>query len=83
MQNPIRNRISTLAVILLIGLGGLVQSQYCRTYCSSQFHRYFEGLGATEVQVNPVERFLFSVLLTRTKAEPQTAPAPQLSAKKL
>jgi hypothetical protein len=83
MKTPIRSRIKILAAILLIALGGIVRSRAGQVYCRSEFHRYFQGLGATEARVNPVERFLFSVLLTQTKADVQTARPPQGPAKQL
>jgi hypothetical protein len=83
MKASIHNRIRILAVMLLIALGGLVRSQAGRTFCSSEFHKYFEGLGATEARVNPLERILFSVLLTRTKADAPTVRAPRDAAKQL
>jgi hypothetical protein len=83
MKASIHNRIRILAVILLIALGGLVRSQAGRAYCRSEFRKYFQGLGTAEARVNPVGRLLFSVLLTRTKADVQTARAPQQPAKQL
>jgi len=52
-------------------------------YCHSEFRKYFEGLGTAEARVNPVERVLFSVLLSTTKPEPKTARIPQVQAKHL
>ena len=83
MKASIHNRIRILAVILLIALGGLVRTRAGQAYCRSEFFKYFQGLGTAEARVNPVERFLFSVLLTRTKADVQTARAPQPPAKRL
>lgn len=76
-------RIKTLAAILLIVLGGLVETRAGQVYCHSEFRKYFQGLGATEARVNPVERVLFSVLLTQTRADTQTMRAPRAPAKQL
>jgi hypothetical protein len=83
MKVPIHNRIRILAAILLIALGGMVETRAGKAYCRSEFHKYFQGLGATEARINPVERFLFSVLLTRTKADAHTTRSPQAPAKQL
>jgi hypothetical protein len=83
MKPPIYNRIRLLAEILLIALVEMVPTRAGQAYCRSEFRKYFQGLGATEARVNPVERFLFSVLLTRTKADAQSARPPQGAAKQL
>jgi hypothetical protein len=67
MNAPNHRQIRILAAILLIVLGGLVETWAGQAYCQSEFHKYYQGLGATEARVNPMERFLFSVLLTQTK----------------
>jgi len=73
------NRIRLLGVIL--ALGGLVQIPAGQAYCRSEFRKYFEGLGASDARVNPVERVIFSLLLTETKQQtprPHETPAKQL-----
>jgi hypothetical protein len=55
-----------MSVILL---GGLIQTHALQGYCRSEFHRYFEGLGAADARVNPVERLVFSLLLAKTNPE--------------
>ena len=83
MNAPNHKRIKILAAILLIVLGGLVETRAGQVYCRSEFRRYFQGLGAPEARVNPVERFLFSVLLTQTRADVVSAHPPQPQAKQL
>ncbi len=68
---------------MLLALGGLVKTEAGQAYCSSEFRKYFQGLGVTEARVNPVERFLFSVLLTQTKADAPSARPAQGPAKQL
>jgi hypothetical protein len=68
-------RLRWLAIIPAILLGGLIQSSAGRAYCKSEFRKYFEGLGATEAPVNPVERVIFSLLLANT--EQTSTPPPQ------
>jgi hypothetical protein len=59
------------AAISVIVLGGLVQTHAAQAYCRSEFFRYFDGL--RDARVNPVERLIFSLLLTKTKPEGQPA----------
>jgi hypothetical protein len=75
------NRVRLLAAVLV--LVGLVQIPAGQAYCRSQFRRYFEGLGATDARVNPVERVIFSLLLTKTKPDAQTARPQEPPAKQL
>ena len=63
------NRSRLLTAISVIVLGGIVQIHAGQTYCRSEFFRYFEGLG--DARVNPVERLIFSLLLTKGKPEGQ------------
>ena len=58
------------AAISVIVLGGLVQIHAAPAYCRSEFFRYFEGL--SDARVNPVERLIFSLLLTNAKPNGQT-----------
>ena len=83
MQRLFHNRIRLVTVIAVIFLGGFVQTQAGRAYCRSEFHKYFEGLGAADARVNPVERLIFSLLLTKAKPEGQTVRLPQNPAKQL
>ncbi len=59
------------AAISVIVLGGLVQTHAAPAYCHSEFFGYFEGL--SDARVNPVERLIFSLLLTKAKPKGQTA----------
>jgi hypothetical protein len=60
-----------LTAISVIVIGGLVQTHAAQAYCHSEFFQYFKGLG--DARVNPVERLIFSLLLTKAKPEGQTA----------
>jgi hypothetical protein len=82
MKRPIQTRFRLLGAIAMIVVVGFLQPAG-RAYCHSEFHRYFAGLGASEAQLNPVERVLFSVLLTATKPEPATTHQAQAPAKQL
>jgi len=70
MRRLFLNRIRYCAAILVIVLGGVIQTRAGQAYCRSEFSRYFEGLG--DARVNPVERLIFSLLLTKAKPEGQT-----------
>jgi len=72
-----------MGVTCLIALAGFLQSTAGQSYCHSEFRKYFEGLGTAEARVNPVERVLFSVLLTTAKPEPPTAVVQPARAKHL
>lgn len=80
MQRWFHNRIRLATVIAVIFVGGLIQIQaghaYCK-YCRSEFRKYFQGFEAAGARVNPVERFIFSVLLTETAPAGQAARPPQ------
>ena len=69
MRRLFPNRIRLLTAVSVIVLGGLVQTRAGQAYCRSEFFRYFEGLG--DARVNPVERLIFSLLLTKAKPERQ------------
>lgn len=84
MKRLFPTRLRLLAVIAVIAAAGFLESTTgaaCRAYCHSEFHKYFAGLGAAEARINPVERVLFSVLLTTTKRVPPAAHAQQAPAK--
>lgn len=66
-----------LTVISVFLVGVTVESSAGAAYCHSQFHKYFEGLGTPEARVNPVERFVFSLLLTKAKPDRHSAELPQ------
>jgi len=55
------------AAVAVMLAGGLVESGAARVYCMSEFHRYFESLGMSDARVNPVERIVFSLLLSEAK----------------
>jgi len=76
MQRWFQKRIRLTAVIAVIFLGALVQLQGGHAYCKSEFRKYFEGFAAAGARVNPVERVIFSLLLTETAPTGQ-APPPQ------
>ena len=60
-----------ITAISVIVLGGLIQTHAGQAYCRSEFFRYFEGLG--DARVNPVDRLIFSLLLTKAKPEGEAA----------
>ena len=72
MRRLFPNRMPLITAISVILLGGLIQTHAAQAYCRSEFFRYFEGLG--DARVNPVERLIFSLLLTKAKPEGQTTP---------
>jgi len=75
MRNLFHHRIRLATVVAVILLGGFVQTHAVRAYCQSGFRRYFQGFEAAGARVNPVERFIFSVLLTETgPAKPAAQP---------
>jgi len=75
MKGLLNQRFRLMGAISLIALVGFLHTtagRACGVYCNSEFHKYFEGLGTAEARVNPVERVLFSVLLTTAHDKPQT-----------
>jgi hypothetical protein len=82
MKRLFGTRTRLMGLTGLIALAGFLQSTAGRSYCHSEFRKYFDGLGTAEARVNPVERVLFSVLLTTAKPEPQ-AVVQQVRAKHL
>ncbi len=74
MRRLFPNRILFLAAISVIALGGVLQTTAGQAYCRSEFYRYFKGLGAADERVNPVERVIFSLLLSKTKPEGECLP---------
>jgi hypothetical protein len=72
MSKMLSRKLRWLAVVPVILLGGLIQSSAGQAYCRSEFRKYFEGLGAAEAAVNPVERVIFSFVLANAE---QTATA--------
>ncbi|MBZ5592283.1 MAG: hypothetical protein LAP39_08605 [Acidobacteriia bacterium] len=77
------NRIRLATVVAMIFLGGIVQTQAARAYCQSGFRKYFQGFEAAGARVNPVERFIFSLLLTETGPAEQVAHPPRAQSKQL
>lgn len=77
MQRLFNNRVRLAAAVALIFLGGLVETRAPRAHCQSEFRKYFQGFDAAGTRVNPVERFIFSVLLTETSPARQAARPPQ------
>jgi len=77
MKRPFHTRIRLVGVAALIALAGFLHTAgggAVGVYCHSEFRKYFEGLGTSEARVNPVERVLFSVLLSTTKPERPEPP---------
>jgi hypothetical protein len=60
-------RVAAAMTIFLIA--GLVETRAGGAYCKSNFRKYFEGLSVAEARVNPVERFIFSLLLSSSKPD--------------
>jgi len=83
MKRLFGTRIRLMYVTGLVALAGFLHSTAGQSYCHSEFRKYFEGLGTAEARVNPVERVLFSVLLTTAKPGPQAAGVQQTPAKHL
>jgi hypothetical protein len=83
MQRLFHNRIRTAAIVAVIVLGGILHTQAGPAYCRSEFHRYFEGFEAAGAHVNPVERFIFSLLLTETGPGDRAARPPRAQSKQL
>ena len=81
MTRRFYNRFRFLTVVSVVALGTFVET--CHTYRRSDFHKYFEALGAADARVNPVERFVFSLLLTNAKPEAPAAHPNQNTAKQL
>jgi hypothetical protein len=75
MSNRFSKKLRWLAVVPAILLGGLIHSSAGRTYCRSEFRKYFERLGTAEAAVNPVERVIFSLMLANT--EQTSTPQPE------
>lgn len=61
-----------LTAILVILLAVFAETQVGRAYCMSEFHRNFEGLGTSDARINPLERLVFSLMLSQTN--PETKP---------
>jgi hypothetical protein len=83
MTRTFYNRFRFLAVLSVAALGTFVETCAGQAYCRSEFHKYFEALGAADARVNPVERFIFSLLLTNAKPEAPAAHLGQNTAKRL
>jgi len=79
MKRPSHMRIRLVGVAALIALAGFLHTAGGGAYCHSEFRKYFEGLGTSEARVNPVERVLFSVLLSTTRPE-RPEPQPHMQA---
>ena len=77
MQRLFHSRIRLATAIAVIFLGGLIQTQAGHAYCRSEFRKYFQGFEAAGARVNPVERFIFSVLLTETAPRGQAERSPE------
>jgi hypothetical protein len=74
--------LATALTVALLGV--LVETGPVKAYCKSDFFRYFEGLRAAGAQVNPLERALFSLLLTKIKPHGhKPSPSPNQAGKEL
>jgi len=80
MKAWLQSRKWLAGITVAVLLGGLVETRAGRAYCQSEFRRYFEGLAA-DTHVNPLERFLFSVLLTHGKSEPHARVTARIAKK--
>jgi hypothetical protein len=74
MRRLFHNRMRMAAAITVILIAGLVETRAGGAYCRSNFRKYFEGLSVAEARVNPVERFVFSLLLSSAKPDSQAKP---------
>jgi hypothetical protein len=83
MQRWVQNRVRLATAIAVVFVGGLIQTQALHSYCQSEFRKYFQGFEAAGARVNPVERFILSVLLTETGPTGQAAQPPRAHAKPL
>jgi hypothetical protein len=83
MQRLFHNRIRLATAIGVVFLGGLLQTQGLHTYCRSEFRKYFQGFETAGTRINPVERFILSVLLTETGPPGQVAHPPRGQSKQL
>ena len=81
MRRWFPNRMRLVTAISVIVLGGLIQVHAGQAYGRSEFFRYFEGL--RDARVNPVERLIFSLLLTKAKPEAHTSHLPHGPAKQI
>ena len=77
MPRLINNRIRLAAAVAVICLGGLAQTPHLHAFCRSEFGKYFQGFDAAGTRVNPVEKFIFSVLLTETAPRGQAVHPPK------
>jgi len=69
--------IGLLALTLLASAPQLAPS-YCRIATSARsFHDYFRTLEGSRTGLNPVERFVFSLMLTNTQSPPEARSAAQ------
>lgn len=74
MRHLFHNRMRMAAAMMVLLIAGLVETRAGGAYCRSNFRKYFEGLSVAEARVNPVERFIFSLLLSSTKPDSQADP---------
>ena len=79
MTRRFYNRFRFLTVLTVVALGTFVETSH--VYCRSEFYKYFEALGSADARVNPVERFIFSLLLTNAKQETPAGRPNQNAAK--
>lgn len=69
MKRLLRSKTWLATALSVALLGVLVETRPGQAYCKSDFFRYFEGLRAAGAQVNPIERAVFSLLLTKIKPQ--------------
>jgi hypothetical protein len=70
MTRRFHNRFRLLTALAVLALGTFVETSHA--YCRSDFYKYFEALGDADARVSPMERFVFSLLLTNAKPEELT-----------
>jgi len=64
--------IGALAVVLAVNTAGSAGA-YCRIVNSAQnFQRYYHDLEQGQNSLNPIERFVFSLVLSNSKSPEQT-----------
>ena len=76
-----RNRACIIAITAagLTAITARTAPSYCHWLASAHsFRETFQTLDRTRTALNPVERFLFSIMLVNTKAQPEEKGAANL-----
>jgi len=82
MKRLLQSKTWLATALSLALLGVLVEIRPGPGFCKSDFFRYFEGLRAAGAQVNPIERAVFSLLLTKIKPQGHKPSPPRDHAEK-